>query len=200
MLFLENSSSLAKHRLRRRDFIKLGLMATGASLIPGRIFAAISDSGVPERSLSLYNVNTGESLETIYWYNRKYLPSSLAEINYVFRDHRTGEVKAIDTRLLDLLYVIRNKLETSQPFHILSGYRSPSTNALLRNRNRGVAKNSLHIRGKAADINLPTCKLSSFRRVAMRLRGGGVGYYPKDGFIHLDVGPVRYWRVNPRVR
>jgi uncharacterized protein YcbK (DUF882 family) len=147
-----------------------------------------------EKSISFYNVHTGESLDTVYWYKGKYLSGALGEINYILRDFRAEEIKSIDTGLLDLLCAIRMKLHPRDPFHIFSGYRSPTTNALLRRRRKGVSKNSLHIHGKAADIHLPKIRLSSLRRVAMSMRAGGVGYYPRNGFVHVDVGPVRYWR------
>jgi uncharacterized protein YcbK (DUF882 family) len=148
----------------------------------------------PERSLSLYNPNTRESLHTTYWSNGRYLQKALGDINHILRDRRTGEIKQINTRLLDLLYAIGTELKTQKPFHIISGYRSRRTNALLRKCGKGAAKNSLHIQGKAADIRLPGCRLSSLRRVAFNLKCGGVGYYPRSRFVHIDVGPIRYWR------
>jgi uncharacterized protein YcbK (DUF882 family) len=109
------------------------------------------------------------------------------------RDHRTGETKSIDPRLLDLLYAVKKRLGATQPFHIISGYRSPKTNAILRKNAGGVARKSLHIEGKAVDIRLPDAELSALRKVTMDLRGGGVGYYPKSDFIHVDLGLLRYW-------
>ena len=117
----------------------------------------------------------------------------MADINYIFRDHYTNEIKPIDIRLVELLHTIYNRIETRQPFHIVSGFRSRSTNISLRKTHRGVAKGSLHIYGKAVDIHLPDCKLSLLRKTAINLHGGGVGYYPKKNFIHLDTGRVRYW-------
>jgi uncharacterized protein YcbK (DUF882 family) len=179
--------------LNRRSFIKLS--AFGALYI----FSAHPSLACPrgplksEKLLSLYNTHTGESLQAAYWSRGKYLPGSLAEINHIFRDHRTDEVKALDTQLLDLLHAIGMKLQTTQPFHIISGYRSPQTNELLHRRSNGVATNSLHMYGKAADVRIPGCTLSLLRRVAMDLRGGGVGYYPRANFVHVDVGCTRIW-------
>ncbi len=179
--------------LNRRRFLKLGALTILASLPPRSSFASIVQSLFPERSLSLYNIHTGESLEAVYWANGRYLSEPLAEINHILRDHRTGKKQSFDTRLLDLLYSIRTKLEVQQPFYIISGYRSPKTNAILCKWDGGVARKSYHMYGKAVDIRLPGFRLSSLRRVAMKQKGGGVGYYPRSGFIHLDLGSIRYW-------
>ncbi|MCG2776612.1 MAG: DUF882 domain-containing protein, partial [Desulfobacterales bacterium] len=175
------------------SFIGLVFFSGLASLSPNPVLGAIRDCLSPERSLPLYNPNTKESLHTTYWSNGRYQQNALSEINHIMRDRRTGEIKPIHTDLLDLLYAIGTELKTQEPFHIISGYRSSRTNALLRKSGKNVAKNSLHIQGKAADIRLPECRLSSLRRVAFNLKGGGVGYYPRYRFIHIDVGPLRYW-------
>jgi uncharacterized protein YcbK (DUF882 family) len=141
----------------------------------------------------LYETHTKESVATVYWVDGTYLPEALTDINRVLRDFRTDEVKPIDTGLLDLVCAIRVRLKAQDPFHVISGYRSPKTNAMLRKNNRGVARKSLHQYGKAVDIRLPGCSLSLLRRVATELRAGGVGYYPRSNFIHVDVGQVRYW-------
>jgi uncharacterized protein YcbK (DUF882 family) len=182
------------HERGRRLFLKWALLAAAPFVAPpGVSLAQLHDPISSERSLSFYNPHTGESLKTLYWAEGAYLSDALAEINHILRDHRTDEMKPIDARLLDLLYTIHRKLRTRQPFHIISGYRCPSTNALLRAKSRMVAKNSLHLYGKAADVRLPHSDLSALRRVAISLRGGGVGYYPKSQFVHVDVGKVRYW-------
>ena len=174
----------------RRNFLKLTAFAA-AGLIAGPAFAKIGP--LKQRPLSFYNTHTGEKLRTEYWARGEYLPEGLAEINHILRDHRTNEVKPIDPRLLDLLYALQLKLGSRQAFHIISGYRSLATNDFLFRQSRGVVKNSLHICGKAADIRLPGCKLSSLRHAAMDLQEGGVGYYPTSDFVHVDVGTVRYW-------
>ena len=148
---------------------------------------------MPERSLSFYNTHTEEELEVVYWARGKYRKKALADIDRILRDHRTGEVKAIDTRLLDLAHDLRERLGNQGPFHIISGYRSPKTNALLRAGGNGVATKSLHLQGKALDIRLPNTDLPVLHRVAVDLKGGGVGYYPGPNFVHIDVGQVRYW-------
>jgi uncharacterized protein YcbK (DUF882 family) len=178
--------------MNRRRFLKLGAMAALAGSFPHRVFGA---NGVmqAERSLAFYNTHTGERLKAIYWAEGNYLPEALGEIDHILRDHRVNEVLRIDTGLLDLLFALRNELDTHQPFHIISGYRSPQTNAFLHAHSDGVAENSLHTVGKAIDIRTPGKALSMLRQAAVALKGGGVGYYPKSDFVHVDVGRVRYW-------
>lgn len=155
--------------------------------------AAVEDILSADRYLSIYNLHTKEYLEMIYWKNGEYLPDALKEFNFIFRDHYNGSVRKINTDLLDLLFAIQRKLKSKEPFHLISGYRSRRTNARLRKYKKGVAKKSMHLYGKAADIRLPEYKLSSLRRAAYELKLGGVGYYPRSNFVHLDVGRVRYW-------
>jgi uncharacterized protein YcbK (DUF882 family) len=147
----------------------------------------------PEKSLAIYNPHTGESIKTVYWFRGKYLSSALRDIDYLLRDYRANEVKPIDPPLLDLLYSMSTLLETAEPFYVMSGYRSPSTNAMLRLLHAGVAENSMHIEGKAIDIRLPGREASYIRQAAVALQAGGVGYYPYANFVHVDTGPVRYW-------
>ena len=179
--------------LSRRYFLRLIAFSGLAALFPRPVFAAIGDCASLERSLSLYNPNTKEALDTIYWSNGDYLDNAVANISYLMRDRLTGEIKPIDTRLLDLLYKIGIDLKTRKPFHIISGYRSPKTNDLLRKQGKAAAKNSYHMQGEAVDVRLPGYRLSSLRRAAYKLKAGGVGYYPRSRFVHIDVGPVRYW-------
>jgi uncharacterized protein YcbK (DUF882 family) len=122
-----------------------------------------------------------------------YVPQALAEINYILRDYRNGEVREIEPGLLNLLFALQQKLECTAPFSIISGYRSPETNSLLHSRSKGVAKNSMHLLGKAIDIRLPGHELKTLHQAAVDLRRGGVGYYPSSDFVHVDVGRVRYW-------
>ncbi len=147
----------------------------------------------PERALSIYNIHTGESLKTAYWAEGKYIPESLTEINFLLRDYRTGAVKEIDRNLLDLLYLINQRLDASKPIHLISGYRSPATNAMLHESHSGVAKHSLHMQGLASDIRVPGHDLRQLLKVAVDMRGGGVGYYRASDFVHVDVGRVRHW-------
>jgi uncharacterized protein YcbK (DUF882 family) len=186
-------SAVFHHRISRRSFLAAGLAATAACLLPWNAVASVSKVFSDERALSFYNVHTGENMKAVYWDYGTYVPQTLADINYILRDYRTGEMKEIDTDLLDLLFALHRKLESRAPFSVISGYRSPETNALLRRVSKGVAKNSLHIYGKAVDIRLPGYDLKTLHRAAVDLRRGGVGYYPASDFVHVDVGRVRYW-------
>ena len=145
------------------------------------------------RSLSFRHTHTDESLNVTYYENGRYLPQGLGEINYLFRDFRSDEVKEIDPQLLDTLYAIRVRMETSEPFDILSAYRSPETNAMLRRTGWGVARNSLHMQGMAIDIRLPDRDARYIARAARDMERGGVGYYPRANFVHVDSGSVRTW-------
>lgn len=143
--------------------------------------------------MKFYNLHTGESLHSVYWENGKYVNEELARINYVLRDFRVNEVKAIDPALLDLLTVIQKRLDTSESFHVISGYRSPITNAMLHARSEGVAVHSLHVDGRAIDIRVPGRSLTNLRTAAMTIHRGGVGYYPRSEFVHVDTGRPRSW-------
>ena len=171
--------------LSRRSFLKVGTFAivAGPQLLRG------ADQ---ERSLSFYNLHTTEKLNAVYFADGGYVADSLTAINTVLRDHRTGTVHEIDRRLLDLLWQLRTQLTTAEPFEIISGYRSPETNAMLRGKSNGVATHSLHMDGMAADVRVPGRSLELIRKVAVSMKSGGVGYYPSQ-FVHVDVGRVRTW-------
>jgi uncharacterized protein YcbK (DUF882 family) len=145
------------------------------------------------RSLAMYNPHTGESIDLVYCENGYYVPGALQEVNHFFRDFRANLIKPIDPRLLDLLHSIRQSSDSTKPFNLVSGYRSPQTNAMLAAQYEGVARHSMHIEGKAADINLPGRQLSILQRIALAMRFGGVGYYPQSGFVHVDTGRIRHW-------
>jgi len=182
----------------RRDFLRLAMgaaatiaTATTTLLSPWDALAAAS-KGV--RRLALVNLNTGEDLEAPYWVNGRYDRRILKRIDILMRDHRTEQVHRIDPRVLDLAYLLQRTVRNRGHFDIISGYRSPATNLLKRMRGEwGVARQSLHMEGKAIDIRLPGCNLRTLWQAARALRVGGVGYYPESGFVHLDTGPVRYW-------
>lgn len=146
-----------------------------------------------QRALSMRNLHTGEKITRTYWADGEYLAEPLSDIDHLLRDHRTEDVHPIDPQLLDLLYRLQVKIGSHRPFEIISGYRSPKTNSLLRGSGSGVAKKSLHMQGKAIDIRLPGHDLARLRKAALSLRGGGVGYYPKSNFLHVDTGRVRHW-------
>lgn len=173
----------------RRNFLKLGMLAAALPL-PAMAKAWQS---APERRLRFHNLHTGEHLDLAYWVQGEYVPESLTEINHLLRDFRNGEVAVIEPGLLDLLNRVDVALGASQPFQVISGYRSPATNHLLAERSSGVAKHSLHMEGKAIDIRIPGIALADLRKTGLALRGGGVGYYPASDFVHLDVGRVRTW-------
>ena len=184
--------------LGRRRFLGIGAVAAAGLFAPLKASAATAATAkkVPVRELSFFNTHTGERLKAAYCCDGRYEPGALTEINRILRDFRTNEVKPIDPALLDLLHELGGTLETDQPFHIISGYRSPHTNQLLRQRggaDTGVASKSLHMVGKAIDIRVPGVKLDHLRGAARSLKIGGVGYYPSSNFVHVDTGRVRYW-------
>lgn len=150
--------------------------------------------GNHDRKIKLHSIHTGESLEVTYWEQGKYDHDALRDISHLLRDHRNNRVHTIDPMLLDQIFVLRQKLETNRPFHIISGYRSAQTNQMLRKHSHGqVAKNSLHMQGRAIDIRVPGRQLNKVRLAALSIQAGGVGYYPETQFIHLDTGRVRRW-------
>lgn len=145
------------------------------------------------RTLGFQNLHTGETLKATYWANGAFQFEALSAIDHILRDFRSGEVTAIDRRLLDTLVTLQQRLGSKGPFEVISGYRSPKTNAMMRAQGHGVAKHSLHMVGKAIDIRLPDRALADVRNTALSMRAGGVGYYPKSDFVHVDVGRVRRW-------
>jgi uncharacterized protein YcbK (DUF882 family) len=174
----------------RRRFLQIGLGAT-ASLAMPNAFATVLKQ--PERSIALLNLHTGEQVKATYWAEGQYQADELEVIHRVLRDHRTGDIHAIDENLIDILNLLHQKMNGKQPFHVISGYRSPKTNAMLNKNSSGVAKKSLHMQGKAIDIRLPGRQLSELRKMAQNMKVGGVGFYPGSEFIHLDTGRVRSW-------
>jgi uncharacterized protein YcbK (DUF882 family) len=168
-------------------------MTTAAVLSPSTALAALERLARPGKNLSFYNLHTDEYLDVCYGRNAKYDPAALKKINYILRDHRTGDVKAIDPQLLDLLHTISLKTRSPSPYHVISGYRSPATNSKLRQKSSGIASKSLHMCGQAIDIRLPGFATRRLRDVAFAVKGGGVGYYPQADFVHVDVGRVRFW-------
>lgn len=144
--------------------------------------------------LRLYNTHTGERLEIVFRRGEQYIPGALAKLDYFLRDHNTGEVRHFDPRLYDILADLTASVgHPSGEIDIVCGYRTPSTNELLRTHTTGVAKNSLHIQAEAIDLRMPGVDTLTLRRAALALRRGGVGYYPHSDFIHVDTGRVRQW-------
>jgi uncharacterized protein YcbK (DUF882 family) len=176
----------------RRRLLAWCAAGSAAALLPLAPAWATS-LGNSRRYLSFTSLHTGEKLTALYYAKGNYLDDALGDINKILRDFRTGEVMAIDLRLLDLLYALQLTLRTRAPFEVISGYRSPVTNAMLAAASDGVAKKSLHMQGMAIDVRLGDQRLSTLRDAALRLQGGGVGYYPGPEFVHVDVGRVRSW-------
>lgn len=145
------------------------------------------------RRIRMYAGRTGERIDMIYWIEGDYLADAIKEVNYFMRDWRSNEVKSIDTRTIDIMAAAHNLLDVSEPYMLISGYRSPSTNAMLRARSSGVAKNSRHLLGQAADLQLASRSVSQMYKAAAACNAGGVGKYSKSNFVHMDCGPVRTW-------
>jgi uncharacterized protein YcbK (DUF882 family) len=166
-----------------------GLMAASFA---NRAFAA-PIAPVQTRVLSLLNTHTGDKFVGAYWDKGVFVSDAAAEINRVMRDHRTNEIRQIDPSLLDLLSDLNGELDTKAPFQIISGYRSPVSNAKLHEASDGVATHSLHMDGKAIDIRVKGVECAGLRDMALGMKRGGVGFYPSSDFVHVDTGRVRRW-------
>jgi uncharacterized protein YcbK (DUF882 family) len=175
---------------RRQLLLGLGGVAL-YSLLPSKAAASRSTKGI--RELSLYNRHTGERNDGSYWVDGHYQSEVLADFSQLLRDHRQNIAAPMDKRLFDLLYSLKTTLNVDDEIHVISGYRSPKTNGMLANNSGGVAKKSYHMQGMAMDIAIPSVNLKTLRDAALSLKLGGVGYYPKSGFVHVDCGPVRRW-------
>jgi uncharacterized protein YcbK (DUF882 family) len=172
----------------RRAF--LGRIAAVAPIVaaPGRLFAQ-----PVARTLRFAHTHTGERLAIEYFSGGTYIPDAMISVKRFLRDFRTGDVHDIDPGLLDLLHRLATLTDTAKPFQVISGYRSPATNEMLRHRSEGVAAGSLHLKGQAIDIRLADIPLAKLRRAALDIHRGGVGYYPASDFVHVDTGRVRMW-------
>ncbi len=177
----------------RRKFVSfsvagIALVASGAlKVMPASARQTIG------HEVSIRNAHTGERFKGVYRIGSYYVPSAFRRINRVLRDHRTGDIHPIDPELIDTLARVQRDCRCGDAIEILSGYRSPKTNNMLRRNTGGVAKNSFHMKGQAADIRVPGSSPSRVRNAARALRVGGVGYYPRSGFVHVDTGKVRTW-------
>jgi len=165
----------------------LGVAVMGSMIKPTKVRAADA------RQLSFYHTHTRRNLSVVYYQNGEYVESALDEINRFLKDFRTGDVTEINPKLLDLLHDVRNELGSEQVYEVISAYRSPVTNEMLRTTTSGVAKKSQHIEGNAIDVRLRGVRTKTLRETALRMERGGVGYYPTSDFVHMDMGPVRQW-------
>lgn len=177
--------------ITRRSFLRYAA-GTSVAFAMSPSYAAISPSATV-RDLKLHNLHTEEKISLSYFERGNYITDALRDISYLLRDHRTGEVLAMDPRLIDLLYDLKGILGTDQPLQVISGYRSPKTNAALQKKSSGVATKSLHMQGKAIDICIEGIDTKDIQKAAISLARGGVGYYPRSNFVHIDTGRVRTW-------
>ena len=168
--------------------------ATAATAAPFYANAASFLRGAGDiRKIKMYSGRTGERIDTIYWIEGEYIDEAVQEVNFFMRDWRRDSFIQMDRRNIDIMAAAHRLMDTSEPYMLLSGYRSPETNAMLRSRSRGVAKNSRHMVGEAADLRLNGRSVSQMGRAAAALGSGGVGKYSGSNFVHMDCGPVRVW-------
>jgi uncharacterized protein YcbK (DUF882 family) len=175
--------------------VLLGVFAATALVAAptyGKAFGLLRGAG-DIRRIRMYSGRTGESMDTIYWLEGDYIPEAMKEINHFMRDWRTSDVKTMDGRTVDIMAASHRLLDVSEPFMLLSGYRCPATNAMLRSHSRGVARNSLHMKGQAADLRLKSRSVSQMAKAAEACASGGVGRYYGSNFVHMDCGAVRHW-------
>ncbi len=194
----EWGSTLTEHTSSGVSLSRRGLLgafaATAVAAAPTYSNAAgFLRGGGDIRRVKMHNARTGETMDTIYWVEGEYVRDALAEINFFFRDWRRNEVKQIDNRTVDIIAATHRLVDSHEPFMLLSGYRSPQTNAMLRSRSSGVARNSLHLAGQAADVRLSSRSVNQVAQAAASCSAGGVGRYSGSGFVHVDCGSVRSW-------
>lgn len=166
--------------------------AVTAAPVYSNVFGFLKGAG-DIRRLKMYSGRTGETIDMIYWIEGEYIKESLKEVNYFMRDWRTNDTIRVDTRTIDIMSAAHNLMNVDEPYTLLSGYRSPKTNAMLRSKSRGVAKNSLHMKGQAADLRLKSRSVGQIARAAASCSAGGVGRYSRSNFVHMDCGTVRTW-------
>jgi uncharacterized protein YcbK (DUF882 family) len=189
---MQPDEQAAAFRASRRRFLRGVLLGVPAGLAlggPGRALAAALET----RTIELVNTHTGESLQAAYFRDGDYCGESLTALDHLLRDFRSGEVAPIDPRLFDQLHEVAALAGRDARFEVISGYRSPATNAMLNSRSSGVARHSLHMEGRAIDVRLTGLRSERLRDLALSMKGGGVGFYRKSDFVHLDTGRVRTW-------
>ncbi len=170
-----------------------GITTIAAAPAHANVFGFLKGAG-DIRRIKMYSQRTGEMIDTIYWIEGEYIKEALKEVNWFMRDWRKNEVIDYDRRNIDIIAASQRLLETTEPFTMVSGYRSPETNAMLRRRNRGVASNSYHTRGMAADLKLRSRTVEQMAAAAQACHSGGVGKYRRSKFVHMDCGPIRTWK------
>lgn len=180
----------------RRRFLQQSAVLAAGALLPLAVCAETADSPLIEtRELAFSHLHTSERLTLAYSVDGEYLPDALLTLDHFLRDHYSGEVGRMDPRLYDMLHLLRRTLATDSAIEVISAYRCPATNATLRStRNGGVASRSLHMDGKAIDIRIDNIALADLRDAAYSLQAGGVGYYPREQFVHIDTGRIRSWQ------
>lgn len=184
---------ISRPQIGRRRFVRIAGIAAGTlAIAPASALAMLTAPHRPRR-LRFFNLHTGERLDAVYYEHGSYVRQALGEINYILRDFRQDAIKPIHPKLLDLVVAIRHHLDTDAEVDVISGYRTPKTNAMLAARSHGVATHSLHMKAMALDFRVHGRSLEQLHRVAVAMRGGGVGYYPRSDFVHVDIGRVRYW-------
>lgn len=176
---------------KRRSFLKSSAVLASALSVPALAKSATAAPG--ERTLRLYNTHTGESLKSVFWAEGQFIPEALTDLNRLLRDHRNGKVAPMDPALLALIERVTAQFGSNKVLHIISGYRSPETNRMLAEKSGGVARHSMHLEGKAIDLRIPGVDLRHVHKAALATKGGGVGYYDKSQFVHMDTGRVRHW-------
>jgi uncharacterized protein YcbK (DUF882 family) len=187
----QTENTLSNPLLGRRRLLGAGLAAVATGLVPASAWASLPPAG--ERTLAFHNTHTNETLKATYWRGNNADRGALKDIDYILRDFRSGDVFPIDLNLLDLLTELHRRTGSRQPFQVISGYRSPKTNATLAAESNGVAKHSMHLEGKAIDIRLADVSLRALHDQAVAMKRGGVGIYTQSDFVHVDTGRVRYW-------
>lgn len=179
--------------LSRRKFLILASSFVAVAASPSMAVSVLSKKRprFTSRELSLFNIHTGEDFKGIYWREGSYDEKALKRLAYVLRDRRNNKQQLMDQRLFDVLHRLQSTLGTKDPYHIICGYRSKETNATLHKQKNGVAKNSLHVQGKAIDLRVESIPLKDLSNAARSLKAGGVGYYPSanSNFVHVDVRP-----------
>jgi uncharacterized protein YcbK (DUF882 family) len=166
-----------------------GVCGALASLAAGPVLATSGGT----RRVRFLHTHTGESLDAVYFRDGSYQPECLSQVNHLLRDFRTGDVHPIEPSLLDILFDLQVLADRDAPFEVISGYRSPATNAMLHSRSEGVAVHSMHLEGRAIDIRLSGAPTRELAAHARSLGRGGVGFYARSDFVHVDTGRVRSW-------